>query len=135
LLDYKIKEKNLTIKKTFSKRIPKILLDKEKMEQAIINILLNSIESLGEKGIIWITAKYKGNPKSDIALLFADNGPGINKKIAPYIFDPFFTKKKKGTGLGLANVKKVIEAHGGMVATGLLAEGFSLVITLPVNKK
>ncbi len=135
LLDYKIKEKNLTVKKKFLKRIPKILLDKEKMEQVIINILLNSIESLGEEGIIWITAKYKGNPKSDIILLFADNGPGISKEIVPYIFDPFFTKKKKGTGLGLANVKKVIEAHGGTVATVLLAEGFSLVITLPINKK
>jgi len=135
LLDVKIREKDFIIKKKFSKRIPRALLDREKMEQVIINILLNAIEVLPSGGTIWITTKYTGDRKSGVILHFADNGPGVSEENAPYVFDPFFSKKKKGTGLGLANVKKVVEAHGGTVAIGSMTAGFCLNVALPLSKK
>jgi signal transduction histidine kinase len=59
----------------------------------------------------------------------------VSDEDAAYIFDPFFSKKKKGTGLGLANVKKVVEAHGGTVALKKAAKGFCLALTLPGKEK
>jgi len=69
-------------------------------------------------------------------LEIADDGPGIPAEDLPYVFDPFFSGKKKGTGLGLANVKKIMEAHGGRVdvSPGEPA-GTILRLTLPVAKE
>lgn len=135
LLNIKIREKNITVKRRFSKRIPRVSLDREKMEQVTINIVLNAVEELPAGGTILITTKYKRANKSEVCLNFSDNGPGMNQETALYAFDPFFSKKKKGTGLGLANVKKVIEAHGGTVAIERAIAGFSLSVKLPIYSK
>lgn len=135
LLDIKIKEKNIIVKRRFSKRIPRVPLDKEKMEQVIINVVLNAIEELPSGGTISIATKYKRANKPEITVNFTDNGPGMSEETALYAFDPFFSKKKKGTGLGLANVKKVVEAHGGTVVIDSAIAGFSLSVTLPIHNK
>ncbi len=116
VLDAKIWEKEIRVKKLYDGRLPDILADSEKMEQAIINILINSIEVLPEGGIIEIETSLLRIERRTIKIEFMDNGPGIKPEELPYIFDPFFSNKKKGTGLGLSNVKKIIEAHGGKVS-------------------
>jgi len=110
VLESKIKEKNIIIKKAFDKNLPNIMIDKDKMEQAIINLLLNSIDAVDIKGRIWIYLK-EIKRKEIVRLSIKDNGCGIDNNDLPYIFDPYFSKKPKGTGLGLANAKRIIEAH------------------------
>ncbi|HOL05154.1 MAG TPA: PAS domain S-box protein [Syntrophorhabdaceae bacterium] len=135
VLDVKIREKSIEIKKRYSKSIPSISMDYERMEQAIINIFLNSIEALPKKGLIEIETKMDSRGKN-IKINIGDNGPGISQENLPYIFDPFFSIKKKGTGLGLTNVKRIVEAHGGSVEVGLRRpKGVVFTITMPVRAR
>lgn len=114
VIDIRAKEKGILIEKKYSKSLPLLCLDKDKIEQAVINILLNSIDVLDKGGRIRVvTHKVKDN--GYVIVDIYDNGPGIEKEALPFIFDPFFSNKKKGTGLGLFNVKRIIDAHGGKV--------------------
>lgn len=136
--DAKAKEKHITVTRTYSSNLPLLSLDPEKMEQAVINLLLNSIEAVDMEGRIDIAARV-GKDKDRVELLISDNGRGVSREDLPYIFDPFFTKKAKGTGLGLANAKRVVEAHGASIKAFSGKEGgmsFSITFLLkgPANR-
>jgi signal transduction histidine kinase len=135
ILDAKIREKRVTVKKSLPVRTPPILIDREKIEQVVINILLNAIELIPIGGVIWVKTEHKREPQSSITVKITDNGPGIDRSDLPYIFDPFFSKKKKGTGLGLWNVKKIVEAHGGSVSAAGRQKGFCISFMLPLGEK
>lgn len=135
VIDGRLKEKEITIKKHFDKDLPYLMVDKEKMEQAIINILLNSIDAVDFHGKIWIFIKEMKRKKA-VRLSIKDNGCGVDKEDLPYIFDPYFSNKPKGTGLGLANAKRVIEAHNGTIeASPEKNGGMCFNITLPIVLK
>jgi signal transduction histidine kinase len=135
ILDAKIREKRVTVKKSLPVRTPPVLIDREKIEQVVINILLNAIELIPIGGVIWVKTEHKREPQSSITVKITDNGPGIDRSDLPYIFDPFFSKKKKGTGLGLWNVKKIVEAHGGSVSAAGRQKGFCISFMLPLGEK
>jgi len=131
VLDVKFKEKAIRIKKRYTTTLPLIPMDYERMEQAIINILINSIEALSKKGVLEIDTKLTSQGRN-IKVIISDNGSGIPQENIPYIFDPFFSMKKKGTGLGLTNAKRIIEAHRGSVDVKLRKpNGVVFTITLP----
>ena len=68
-------------------------------------------------------------------LAFRDNGPGLNPDQRQRIFEPFFTTKTKGTGLGMAIAKRIVEAHGGQIAVGSgVDQGTEILVTLPCKK-
>lgn len=135
VLDAKILEKEIKVKKFYEDGLPEIFADPEKMEQVVINILLNAIEALPEGGNIEISTKLLRTEKGTIKLEISDDGPGMDPEDLPYIFDPFFSNKKKGTGLGLSNVKKIIEAHGGKVGVTLRKpRGIQISLTVPVRE-
>jgi PAS domain S-box-containing protein len=112
-LDARIRDRGITVLKRYSRRLQKFPVDEEKMEQAIINVLLNAIDALPEDGIIEVITKELRENDRVVEIEINDDGPGISAEDLPYVFDPFFSNKKKGTGLGLSNVKRIIEAHGG----------------------
>ncbi len=114
IMDARIREKDIAVKKLYTKKLPQILVDHEKVEQAMINVLLNAVEVLPEGGHIEIVTKRLRTDGGALQVEISDDGPGVSTGDLPYIFDPFFSNKKKGTGLGLSNVKKIIEAHGGI---------------------
>lgn len=99
VLDAKMKEKSLVLKKDFNNCPAQLLFDKEKIEQAVINILLNAIEMLHDGGFIVISVKKVSKRKPEISVEITDNGPGIKDEDINYIFDPFFSKKKKEQAL------------------------------------
>jgi PAS domain S-box-containing protein len=134
ILYEKTKEKHISIRKRRSRSLPALLLDRDKMEQAVINILLNSIEALKDGALISVLTRQSLRHDGLVLLDIRDNGPGISETDLPYIFDPFFSSKKKGTGLGLYNVKKIVEAHDGMVSVkSTVGEGTHFRIGLPVR--
>jgi signal transduction histidine kinase len=135
ILDAKIREKRVTVKTSLPVRTPPVLIDREKIEQVVINILLNAIELIPIGGVIWVKTEHKRERQSSITVKITDNGPGIDRSDLPYIFDPFFSKKKKGTGLGLWNVKKIVEAHGGSVSAAGRQKGFCISFMLPLGEK
>jgi PAS domain S-box-containing protein len=132
IMDVRIKEKELLIKKKYASNIPSILMDRDKMEQAIINVFLNSMEILPRGGEIKIVTRRESINGRPIRVDLFDNGPGITEEDLRYVFDPFFSNKKKGTGLGLSNAKKIIEAHGGTASiTERKPQGVHFSLTLP----
>jgi PAS domain S-box-containing protein len=108
-------------------------VDQFRVEQVFRNILENSLAACSDPVRIEIRcakAQINGQPAVRIAL--RDNGPGLNAEQARRIFDPFFTTKTKGTGLGMAIVKRIVEAHGGKIGVGPGAGGGAeIVVTLP----
>jgi signal transduction histidine kinase len=92
-----------------------VLVDKNQMEQVIINLLTNSMYALEDKEIkeIRISAEVK---EKRIYLIITDTGTGIDSEIEDKIFLPFFTTRKDGAGIGLTLSKNIIEAHGGYLA-------------------
>ncbi len=114
VVDARIREKGISVKTRFQKGLSRVFIDREKMEQAVINLLLNSMDAVSSKGEIAVRIRHARGDRS-VQMEISDDGVGISAEDMPYVFDPFYSKKAKGTGLGLANVKKIIEAHGGSV--------------------
>jgi len=107
-----------------------IIGDKNALEQVFINLLLNSIDALPETGVIKIEVV---ETRSEVIITFSDNGVGIAKKNLNKIFDPFYTTKDQGTGLGLSTVYKIIDNHNGSIkVSSIIGEGTEFVIKLPV---
>lgn len=115
IVDVRIREKSIIVKKNYSRGAAPALVDRDKMEQAIINVFINSIDALSPGGEITVISRAATREDRAIRIEISDNGKGISPMDLPYIFDPFYSNKKMGTGLGLTNVKKIVEAHGGTV--------------------
>jgi PAS domain S-box-containing protein len=99
-----------------SRNITDIYVDPERIQQAVINLLLNALDVLPSGGNIYIGTKVSANQGFNWnEILISDDGPGISKEKLPYVFDPFYSQKAGGIGLGLGNVKKIVEAHGGEI--------------------
>lgn len=108
-----------------------IKADYNRLKQVFINILKNSCEALGKKGIISIKA-YTNNSK--LIINIKDNGNGMSKETIENIFTPFYSKKLDGTGLGLCLSKEIIENHGGSIKYNSVLHKYTLVkIILPIN--
>lgn len=116
-----INQISLTIEQ---KNIP-IYCDKTKMSIVFVNLLLNSIQAMQSQGKI-IVNFYQND--GNIIIEFIDSGPGIPANILPKVFDPLFTTKQHGTGLGLATCKNIIEGHGGKIFVKNNPTTFTLVI-------
>jgi len=88
--------------------------DASQIRQVIHNMLQNAQDALSgaEDGEVRVITRIEGER---VALLFRDNGPGFPAEVLAHAFEPYFTTKSRGTGLGLAMVKKIVDEHGGDV--------------------
>jgi signal transduction histidine kinase len=103
--------------------------NKEELLQVFMNLFLNSLQAKNNQPLkIKLSAKLA---VSIVQIVFADNGKGIPANILNQIFDPFFSTKDSGTGLGLSVSRKIIENHGGFMYVNSNAEGTSFVIDIP----
>ncbi|HJT09719.1 MAG TPA: porin PorA family protein [Candidatus Nitrosotalea sp.] len=110
--------RNINIPKNISIILPEkdftLMADKIQMSVAFTNILLNAIDEIGEnEGKITIRSS---NEKNNLIMEFEDSGDGIPKENINKIFEPLFTTKQTGTGLGLSSVLSIIESHGGSIS-------------------
>jgi signal transduction histidine kinase len=118
-----------TINTHYDGNVPKIQADADMLYQAFLNILLNAMQAMPDGGIIDIAAFSRDN---HLWITFEDHGPGIKKEAMGKLWDPFFTTKDKGTGLGLGIVKNIIEAHNGNIRIENRSKGGARVaIRLP----
>jgi two-component system, LuxR family, sensor kinase FixL len=113
-----------------------IHIDKHRMRQVFRNVFENAIAVLPTTGgKIEVTAcivnQLMGNPS--IEILIHDNGPGMNAEQKAKIFVPFYTTKSKGTGLGMAIVRRIMQAHGGDAEVGSCERGALIILRLPMN--
>jgi two-component system sensor kinase FixL len=107
--------------------------DKDKLEQAFLNLIKNGIEAMGDGGkLSVITEAVEGG----VTIKISDNGPGIPRHVKKKIYAPFFTTKKSGTGLGLSISKRIIDDHEGSFFgfTSREGEGTEFKITIPTRQ-
>jgi two-component system, NtrC family, sensor kinase len=111
--------------------LPEALIDESQIRQALLNLVRNAKEAMPEGGRIRV--EVSALDAGWLRLSVADSGPGISAENLGKIFDPFFSTKDKGTGLGLALVQQIVSEHGGRIEVDLPPDGgtvFSLVLPL-----
>ncbi|MBI5588174.1 MAG: cache domain-containing protein [Deltaproteobacteria bacterium] len=132
LFIHSIKDRDIRLVKNLGTGLPPILVDKHQIEQILVNLILNAIQSLEGEGLIEISTRFEGNW---YCILVSDNGCGIPPENIPRIFDPFFTTKGvgKGTGLGLSVSRGIIERHKGRIDVESKAgKGTVFKVSLPI---
>jgi signal transduction histidine kinase len=111
---------------------PVIHADKDQLATVFRNLVINAIQAMSENGTLEIKSEIKD--KNNIALSFSDTGVGISKDNIPNIFEPLFTTKAKGIGLGLAVIKTLVEKHGGKITVqSKVGKGSTFTVNLPIN--
>ena len=114
-----------------SPETPEIQFDSDKLKQAFMNVVLNAMEAMPQGGILKVSTLMENN---SVRIRVEDTGVGIPAEDLEHLFEPFFTRKTRGTGLGLANVKRILEEHGGSVEIeSIPSEGTRVSLWLPVD--
>lgn len=124
---------DVTVEENLAADLPQINMDKARIEQVLINLTLNAIETTDPGGKITINSRFAS--KADmIEITVSDTGKGISEEDVDRIFEPFYTTSESGTGLGLAITHGIIEQHGGTIEVeSKMGQGTSFIIRLPLN--
>ncbi|UCG12610.1 MAG: histidine kinase, partial [Deltaproteobacteria bacterium] len=120
------------------RRLPQIEADPEQLKEALINLLVNACEAVGEGGSIVIREEEGvAEPLGQVVVIrVSDNGPGIPESLQDKLFQPFFSTKEEGTGLGLSIAFRIVEEHGGWLSLkSREGGGATFVITLPSKEE
>ncbi len=116
--------KSIKVVRDFENNLPEIKCDLQQLNHVFMNIIWNAAQAMEGEGVLTIKTRMVPE-KNMIRILFCDTGPGIPEDILPYIFDPFFSTKKQGdgVGLGLSIAYRIIEGHGGKILAYNLEDG------------
>jgi signal transduction histidine kinase len=119
------------IRKNYQNPLPDIMADASMLHQSFLNLFINAMQAMPEGGRIGIAIRSEGGR---VSIDIDDEGHGIPEDLLDKIWDPFFTTKDKGTGLGLGIVKNIIESHGGIIRiTNREPHGARVTIELPIT--
>jgi two-component system cell cycle sensor histidine kinase/response regulator CckA len=138
------KRSNVKLHTDFGEGIPPMECDEKKLKRAFSELIENGISFQPDGGEIRVSSRLMSaeeratermpHGRETVRLEFADHGPGVAENLKERIFQPFFTTRVKGMGLGLSIVKGIIEAHQGVMREiGTEGEGARFVIYLPVS--
>jgi signal transduction histidine kinase len=138
LVSTETKRKQINIIKSYSENLPPVQIDREQIKQVFLNILLNAIEATPEDGSITVKTRSFMKPGGEpyIQIEFTDTGCGIPSEKLEEIFNPFFTTKSAGSGLGLSISHQIVEDHKGYIhVESVLNKGSSFFINLPLTQE
>jgi len=117
------------LRTNFEKELPLLNGDEDKLTQVLLNLLLNGIQAMEDGGTLDLRA---GATDRKIEIVVTDTGCGISEKDLGRVFDPYFTTKPDGTGLGMAMSAKIIEEHGGEIhLQSKVGQGTSVILEIP----
>jgi len=130
LFQAEVNKRNIEINVNLDQNLPKIEADIELIKQVLINLIKNAIEMMPKGGKIEVSSRKQNNY---VRIEIEDTGPGIPPENLKEIFNPFFTTKKKGTGLGLTISYRIIKDHGGDIKIeSVVGKGTKCIILLPL---
>lgn len=133
ILDNEFRLNYINVEKQLDNEMVETLLDKSQITQVVVNMLLNAIQAIGEEGSVTVQS-YTSRNQKNIVIEITDTGSGISPENIPKIFDPFFSTKSSGTGLGLAVSYGIIQKHNGQIHTlSDPGKGTQFVIQIPVT--
>ncbi len=133
----------VTLRVEFDPSLPAVWGDRAQLTQVFLNLIRNSIESLGGSGALGVSTRIEtrfhirqaSGRRQFLSVLLDDNGPGVPEADLPHLFAPFFTTKPRGTGLGLAVCHRIVSEHGGTIAyEARPGGGARFRVTLPVSE-
>ncbi|MBF0119336.1 MAG: HAMP domain-containing histidine kinase [Desulfobacterales bacterium] len=136
LVSNQIKLAKIRLETDYAKDLPHIHGDEQMLKQVFVNLILNAIDALPQKGSIFISVQKNKEEEGYITVEVKDNGPGIPEHILPQIFDPFFTTKTKGkgTGLGLSVCRGIVRKLGGYIRVkSSVGSGTVFTVLLPTT--
>jgi signal transduction histidine kinase len=129
-----LKKRQIAFQDHLNKTILPVHGDAETLYRAFSNLIINAIQAMPNGGSLSISSKLDSS-SSLVEITFRDTGIGMEETTAKNIFNPFFTTKEKGVGLGLALTRKIIEDHGGTIeVVSERGMGTTFTVLLPVVK-
>ena len=129
LMDLSAQTKNIEIIKNYPQEKFECLIDAEQFRQVVLNLLRNSVQALPEGGKIEVMTRPI---KDKVIFKISDSGVGMDEQTQKKLFNPFFTTKEGGTGLGLSTVKKIVDAHKGEIEIeSEKSKGTTVTVSLP----
>ncbi len=138
LVSTEANKKQITVNKTYDSNLPFVQVDREQMKQVFLNILLNAVEATPEMGKITVGTRAFLKPGGEpfVQIEFTDTGSGIPPDQLEEIFNPFFTTKRTGSGLGLSISNQIVQDHKGYIdVESQVGKGSSFFVNLPVNQE
>jgi two-component system, sporulation sensor kinase E len=128
-----IKDRDLVVEQELRSDLPLLELDRDQMKQAFYNVIKNSFEAMKARGILRIRTD---KDDSHVIVRFTDSGGGISAENLSRVFEPYFTTKTSGTGLGLLIVRRIVREHGGELSIeSSEGKGLTLTIRLPYTDR
>ena len=136
LVEMESRAGDIQLESTIAPDLPPVFVDGIQIQQVVLNLTRNAIEAMEESGHTGtIKVGVQGNGHGEVAVSVADPGPGIAPDDAQRIFDPFYSTKGGGLGVGLSISRAIVEAHGGHLSLTPNAGGGSIFrFTLPAMK-
>jgi signal transduction histidine kinase len=133
LAGHSAQQKGITIRKDVSPSAPAFECDPEQMKQVILNLAINAVQAMTASGEIVVSARQSS---SSVMISVRDQGPGISDEDLDKIFNPFFTTKEAGTGLGLSVVHQIVTQHGGAVKAERNPDrGMTFAVVVPLRHR
>jgi PAS domain S-box-containing protein len=134
MVEKSIADKHIVVRTAYDDTVPTVSVDRAMLEQTFLNIYHNAIDAMEDKGILSISTKLGDDGKDSIQVIIEDNGCGIDADDIPHLFNPFFTRKKYGTGLGLTQIKKILDQHESSIEIASKpGEGTRVTVSLPIE--
>jgi signal transduction histidine kinase len=140
ILESQAKDRDVTIARDFSPDLPRAWFDREQLKQVFMNLILNAIQAMRDGGSLVIATRVVSDgdgtaSRPCVQVEVRDTGIGIPQENLEHIFDPFFTNKEGGSGLGLSISNQIIEEHGGRIfVKSKIKEGTSFFVNLPLDR-
>lgn len=128
-LQAEIANRDILVEKDLARGLPMLQIDRDQTKQAFYNLIRNSFQAMNNGGILHITTALEGDC---VTVAFTDTGGGISPENMTKVFDPYFTTKSTGSGLGLLIVRRIVREHGGeMELRSDTGRGLAVTIRLP----
>ncbi len=135
LLAEEAAQRGVRFRNSLDPSLPLVMVDGQQMEQVLLNLIINAMDSISDGGEIHFSTSLDQDNPGHLRLVVEDDGSGISEEFLPYVFDPFFTSKEDGTGLGLPLSLGIVEGHGGSLKLeSRQGKGTRVVITLPLKR-
>jgi two-component system, sporulation sensor kinase E len=128
-----IEARDIVVETELRSDLPLLQLDRNQMKQAFYNVIKNSFEAMKRRGILLIRTEMD---ESHVRVSFIDTGGGMSAETLSHVFEPYYTTKESGSGLGLLIVRRIVREHGGELAIeSTEGKGLTLTIRLPFKEQ
>jgi signal transduction histidine kinase len=133
LLQPELENRGLSVKDKLARRLPLAPMDSGQIKQALVNLIKNAMQAMTRDGVLTLES---GSTAESVWISVGDTGGGIPPDKINHIFEPFYTTKKKGTGLGLMIVQRIVRQHGGHIELeSRVGQGTTFRLRLPLRER